>query len=305
MVTPRLSPGALLLKLRQKYGRGIRTAYFRDRVRPRILSTRPVACGLDNTCEIHVLTSAADWLNLIWTLKSFYFYSRRRYALCVHDDGSLGPDAVCALLEHFPGARLIDRAQADRKVERELIPYPRCLQFRRSNRLAPKLFDFASYLDAPRLLLLDSDILFFAEPSELLRRIEDSSYGLNSVNADVASAYTIEPSDVKTALGLEMPDRFNSGLGLIHRQSLRFDWIEEFLALPGIQGHFWRIEQTIYALCSARFGVDLLPDDYAVRLSGGIDGRPSKHYVGAIRHLMYREGIRDLVRRRFLDLQHA
>jgi hypothetical protein len=258
---PSLSLGRQLLIFRQKYGRGLRTAYYRDRVRPRILSTRPVACGTDNSCEIHVLTSATDWLNLVWTLKTFYLYSKRKYSLCIHDDGSLGDDEIASLREHFPGARLIARPEADRKLEGVLAPYPRCAQFRRSNHLSPKLFDFATYLAAPRMLLLDSDILFFAEPTELLRRIEDSDYKLNSVNADVSSAYTVEPEAVKLALGIEMPQRFNSGLGVIHQQSMRFDWIEEFLALPGILGHFWRIEQTIYALCSARFGVELLPEE--------------------------------------------
>jgi len=255
---------------------------------------------LDNTCEIHVLTSSADWLNLVWTLKSFYVYSERRYALCVHDDGTLGADAASMLLRHFPGMRLIGRTQADQEVEQALVPYPRCLQFRRSNHLAPKVFDFAFYLKSPRFLLLDSDVLFFDQPAELLRRIEDSSYRLNSVNADVASAFTVEPAEVKKALGLDMPQRFNSGLGLIHGDSMRFDWIEEFLTLPGIEGHFWRIEQTIYALCSARFGVELLPDDYSVRLSGETADRPCRHYVGAIRHLMYGEGMRRLASRGFL-----
>ena len=83
---------------------------------------------------------------------------------------------------------------------------------------------------------------------------------------------------------------------------MRFDWIEEFLALPGIIGHFWRIEQTIYALCSARFGASLLPDEYSVRLKGSDDALPCRHYVGAIRHLMYSDGIRRLVRQRFMDL---
>jgi hypothetical protein len=302
--SPPLRPslGRGLLILRQKYGHGLRTAYYRDRVRPRILSTRPVECGSDNTCEIHVLTSSADWLNLVWALKSFYLYSKRKYALCIHDDGSLGSHEASTLREHFPGARLISRAEADPKLEQALAAYPRCLQFRRSNHLSPKLFDFARYLTAPRMLLLDSDILFFAEPAELLRRVEDTAYNLNSVNPDISSAYTVEPESVKRALGLEMPQRFNSGLGLIHRESLRFDWIEEFLALPGILGYFWRIEQTIFALCSARFGVELLPQDYAVRLKGNSSGLPCRHYVGAIRHLMYNEGIRQLLKQQFLEL---
>lgn len=297
------SLGRGLLILRQKYGRGLRTAYYRDSVRPRILSTRPVECGADDRCEIHVLTSAADWLNLVWALKSFYFYSRRRYSLCIHDDGSLDPAAVSALREHFPGARLIPRNEAEGKIDEALAPYPRCLQFRRSNHLSPKLFDFGLFLTAPRMLLLDSDILFFAEPAELLRRIEDPDYHRNSVNADVSSAYTIEPRAAKLAWALEMPERFNSGLGLIHRESLRFDWMEEFLAAPGIEDHFWRIEQTLYALCSARFGVELLPPEYDVRLVRAVGQGPCRHYIGAIRHWMYSEGMRELVRRKFLEFQ--
>jgi hypothetical protein len=81
---------------------------------------------------------------------------------------------------------------------------------------------------------------------------------------------------------------------LIHRDSLKLEWIEEFLGLPGILGHFWRIEQTVFALCSARHGVELLPPEYRVSLSAGTEGCVAKHYIGAVRHLMYGEGMRRL-----------
>jgi hypothetical protein len=254
----------------------------------------------DATCEIHVLTSKQDWLNLIWTLKSFYWASGRKYALCIHDDGSLGAEQQDALKRHFPQARIIDRADADRRMEAVLDDYPRCRRFRFSNHLAPKIFDFAAYLETERMLLLDSDLLFFAPPTELLLRIEDHAYGKNTVNADVASAYTTDAATVRAHTGVELIDRFNSGLGLIHRDSLRLDWIEEFLGVPGILGHFWRIEQTLFALCSSRFGVELLPPEYDVYLAHGLGNRPSRHYVGAIRHLMYREGMPRLVRQGLL-----
>jgi hypothetical protein len=93
----------------------------------------------------------------------------------------------------------------------------------------------------------------------------------------------------------------NSGLGLVHRDSVRWDWTEEFLALPGIlAGHFWRIEQTLYALCSSRYGVELLPDEYTLRLEPGIGARCFIHYNGTIRHLMYGEGMARLVKDGFL-----
>jgi hypothetical protein len=296
-----MTPGTLFLWLRQKFGLGLRTAYYRDRVRPRILATAAVTQTTDQTCEIHVLTSSQDWLNLVWALKSFYSASGRHYALCIHEDGSLAREEIETLTEHFPAARIISKSEADAQVLPRLASFPRCLDFRKTNHLSPKVFDFRHYLESERMLLLDSDVLFFKEPTELLRRIEDHNYGCNVANRDIASAYTVDARAVKVETGIDLIERLNSGLGLIHKDSLTPDWIEEFLELPGISaGHFWRIEQTLYALCSSRFGVELLPPSYDIRLSGGISDSPSRHYVGAIRHLFYREGIRHLVKNHFL-----
>ncbi len=293
--------GKLLYNYKRRFGHGFRTAWYRDVVRQRILKTAPVSCDDVSVCEIHVLTSETDWLNLVWALKSFYYASGRKYGLCIHDDGTLTEDIRDTLAQHFPAARILNRQEADVVVLKELKDFPLCKQFRASNHLAPKVFDFRHYLQAERMLLLDSDVLFFSEPTELLRRIEDSGYRKNSVNADIASAYTVDPVIVKQQCNVSLISRFNSGLGVIHRDSLQLDWIEEFLELPDILGHFWRIEQTLFALCSSRFGVELLPPDYDVFVNGSMGHRPVRHYIGQIRHLMYREGVRQLTKQGILS----
>lgn len=298
----KLTPGALRLRLHQKFQHGMRVAWYRDVVRPRILKTPPVAEMSDRRFEIHVLTSRHDWLNLIWSLKSFYAASGRRYALCIHEDGTLDPFALSSLQRHFPLARIIRRHEADQRLELELRHWPRSAQFRKANLLSLKVFDFIAYLQADRMVLFDSDLLFFDEPADYLSRLEDGNYRLNAFNADCESAYTVDGEAVRTRLGFELLARVNSGFGVIHRDSMKLEWIEEFLALPGlVDGHFWRIEQTLYALCGSRYGVELLPQDYDVRLEAGIPPRIFRHYVGAIRHLMYGEGIAHLVQERFLE----
>jgi hypothetical protein len=286
--------GRLLLKTRQTFQHGLKTAWYRDVVRKRILNTAPMEASDISVCEIHVLTSDTDWLNLIWALKSFYHASGRRYGLCIHDDGTLTDETRGILTHHFPAARVLKRQTCEQEVLASLAKYPLCHEFRRTNHLSPKVFDFRHYLKCDRMLLLDSDVLFFHQPTELLRRIEDPNYRRNSVNGDVASAYTVDPDVVRKQCHVELIERFNSGLGVIHKQSLNLDWIEEFLAIPGIIGNFWRIEQTLYALCSSRLGTELLPSDYDVFLHGELGDRQSRHYVGAVRHLMYKEGIRKL-----------
>ncbi len=297
-----MTPGVLWLRFQQKFEHGLRVAWYRDVIRPHILQTPPLMGTTDVACEIHVLTSSQDWLNLIWTLKSFYAASGRLYALCIHEDGSLAGEEMQTLHKHFPAARIIPKSEADAQVLPSLASFPRCLEFRKTNHLSPKVFDFLHYLESERMLLLDSDVLFFQEPTELLRRVEDRNYHRNLVNRDIASAYTVDPKVVKAQTGIDLVEGFNSGLGLIHKDSLHLEWIEEFLGLPGIlEGHFWRIEQTLYALSSSRFGVELLPPEYNVRLEPGMSGLPCRHYVGAIRHLLYSEGIRHLVKKRFLN----
>lgn len=288
----RFTPGALWLGLRQTFGHGINVAWYRDVVRPQIMTTGPVVGTTDTRCEIHVLTSKGDWLNLLWTLKSFYYMSRRRYALCIHEDGTLADGEISALATHFPHARIIRRSTADATAEQELRNFPRSLEFRRTNLLAPKLFDFAIFLEGERMAVFDSDLLFFDEPRIFLQRVEDKGYQRNTFNADCGDAYTVDASQVPGLVGHKLVPRVNSGFGLVHRGSICWEWIEEFLGLPGIlDGHFWRIEQTLFALCSSRYGVDLLPDEYTVDLHGSLNRKPFRHYVGAIRHLMYSEGI--------------
>ncbi len=297
-----LTPGRLMYLLKTKFQDGPRVAYYRDFVRPAILHTAPFEHTDDPHCEIHVLTSADDWLNLLWALKTFYHWSGCRFALCIHDDGTLPEKACKHLRTAFPAARLISRAAADARVEPLLADYPRSRSLRAENRFTLKLFDFHAYLEADRMLLLDSDILFFARPAALLALIADPGCRHNSLNQDWRYGYSFASEDAQPPLGFSLPPLINYGLGLIHRGSAPLAWIEEFLALPNIFKNQYVIEQTLAALCSARFGFRMLPAEYDVRMGARRPETPSRHYCGPARHLMYGEGLRELVRGGFLEV---
>ena len=193
----KIRPGVWLLRFKQRFGKGLRVAWYRDRVRPRILQTGPIRGLNDETAEVHVLTSRDDWLNLVWTLKSFYRVSDKPYRLVIHEDGTLPPETQEALKGHFPEARLVFRAEADAASRKALQDYPKALHFRTTNNLSLKIFDFPLFLEADRMILLDSDVLFFRRPDVLLDRIADANYLRNTVNGDVSGALTVEPETVK------------------------------------------------------------------------------------------------------------
>ena len=296
-----ITAGRLVYLLKVKFGDGLRTAYYRDAVRPMILEAAPVLdLPEDRSCEIHVLTSKDDWLNLLWALRTFQRCAGKTYALCIHDDGSLKPRSMEILRTTLPRARIISRSVSDARMSEVLAAFPRCRELRDTNKLSLKVFDFAAFLETDRMILLDSDILFFDQPHALLAALDDPAFTHNTLNKDWSDGYTIDLAATRPLLDFDCPPRINSGLGLIHKNSLRLDWIEQFLALPGILSHSHQIEQTLIALCSAKFGFQMLPAEYDVHTGPRNPREPSRHYAGPTRPQMYSEGIRALVKSGFL-----
>jgi hypothetical protein len=197
------------------------------------------------------------------------------------------------LKRQFPDARVLEHRRAAEEVLDHLAHHPRCRRLRERNVLSIKVFDFMHFLRGERMALFDSDLLFFAPPTAWLAHI-DSGQRVNVFNSDASTCYAVSMETLAEHDIHAHPD-VNSGFGVVWKDSMRLDWIEEFLAIPGLaDGHFWRIEQTLFALCASRFGVELLPEDYKVYLEKPLGGRPFRHYVGQIRHLMYSQGMRRL-----------
>ena len=296
-----MSFGTLLLHFQRKYKHGLTVAHYRDRVRPRILQAPPILdIGNDSAAEIHVLSSNQDLPNLLWTLYSFYHYSNKRYGLVVHDDGTFTPHDIFTLHHHFPGALVIERTKADAEVLPWLDDFPRCQIIRKLKIISAKEFDFVFYQNGDRTLVLDSDLLFFKRPDVLLEKIENPAYRLNVFNRDSSHALSLSTERLEELFGIRVLERYNSGLGLTHRGSILRESVEAFLGETEVLNHPWRFEQTLHALCSCRFGAELLSPEYDVIIDGAIGDRPVRHYVGEIRHLMYNQGMRRLVENGFL-----
>ena len=298
-----LTPGRVLFSLRRWHREGWTTPYWKNQVRPRILNTPPCHTDRQSPVEIHVLVSHDDLLNLLWTLKSFYHYSQRGIPAVIHDDGTLTAADVEILRRHFPESRVISASESASTVGAALISYPRCAKYRGLHSLARKVFDFGTYFRGQRLVLLDSDLLFFDRPDELLAQIDGERPVHNVFNAGQNVMLNVSADEARQRFGIELVERINSGLAVLRPEVFNFDWMEEFLGSESIwAGHVWRIEQTLLALAASRDGVALLPErEYRVSLAEGTDDCVVKHYVGVVRHLMYREGMARLVREGFLE----
>ena len=305
----RRRPGWVYMRRLQKFG--FLESFQRWRIRRRILQTRPIrtqpVTDHPTACEVHILTWDGDWQMALWAAKSFYHFACIDWPLVWHEGGSLGHAARTNLERHFPESFVLTQDNANCLVEKELTQggFLRCLEARRRSIMLLKMIDCLVLSRAERLLMLDSDILFFIRPEELLSAVAAQA-PVNLFNRDGKTWYTVSPQAAKTRYGFTLIEQINAGLGLVRRKSLPLAMLEEFLADPDILTDPWLTEQTLQALCASKVGGELLPDTYLVSMEPGLttaDGRPlvAKHYPGFFRPYFYWEGIVHLIRQGFLD----
>jgi hypothetical protein len=296
-IVPNFSPGRIWNLLRRDVKRGVVASYHDYSTLARIDEwTWPYWGEKAHTIPVHVLVGAQDWRHAAWMLASFFHASEIAWPIVFHDDGTLADDGRQTLQRIFPKARLISRAEADTALDLQLKAFPFCEEFRRMHPLALKVFDMPHFATGERFLVIDTDVLFFGSPREI-REWADSNNKECWFNEDAAEASLISAAEAREELGVKLWSRVDTGLCLLWKPAIDFDFCDRALAETSIlRGHLWRVEQTLLALCASRHGKGgLLPKRYEVSLKRNAAGDAvSRHYFGAVRDRFYGEGLKRL-----------
>jgi hypothetical protein len=252
---------------------------------------------------VHLFLSRKTWRMGMLAMRSFEFWTERRWRWMMHDDGTLNSDESKQTLELFPCATWIARADADRLMASALAQYPVSMQSRMRHLLMPKFFDIHQFAPHRKYIVLDSDVLFFAKPSEILDWVksDDESCWFNK---DHGEAYALPSVEMEAQLGFKIWSPVNSGISLISKNAISLERTERFLQTfePNCPEPFF-LEQTLFAINASAHGAGgFLPPAYEVtargfRRRGGI----SRHYAGVLKNdLFYLEGVTALAARLFL-----
>ena len=246
-----------------------------------------------------------DYLAAIWALKSFYRKANVRYPLVIHLQGPVPARMWRRLAAHFPTARLVTQTEADTIVEPilERNGLRVLLAVRRANPMLMKLTDFVLIGDAIHVLSLDSDVLFFRRPEELLIASDGTRLQHELFMHDFASSYNVSPETAREDFGITLVPRINCGVMLYAREHVDLARCETLLARASVNRNTGLTEQTLRALlASERNRVAFLSDLYHLTLDPAPDLREAvmRHYAGPSRPLLAEEGIPMLRRSGFL-----
>lgn len=274
----------------------------------RILDAQPIP-SINGALEVHMLLNHARIYEGLWSLYSFSYFYGQPCCIVVHDDGTLSGADTVALRTLFPGCQVISRRLADSIVmtsfEREGLA--RCARLRDTLIFALKLFDPFFFAQSHWLIMLDSDVLFFAQPVELFTdgcdAAQDVAQTSNLYSYDNGYRYCLAPKELAALAGRECIERFNPGVVRIRNGSLDFRRIERYLQHPGFwkesgQGNYYA-ELTLWALELTLAGANALPDTYAICPNASYHPNAvSGHYCGGgyWASLFYTRGLSKLAR---------
>lgn len=295
-----------VLAARRAFRAGLRISLARYRLISSILGTAPCSVNKrldEQDVEVHLMCYWRDYLLAVWTLKTFYRFANVEYPLTIHIDGFVTRRMAKVFNQHFPGCTVIRQEEAERVISPLLANqgFHRLLSQHTRNVFVRKMVDCYLLSQSPKVLILDSDVLFFRRPAHLLDetlREQDALF-----MRDCSCCYTAPLPVIERVVGRPVMADLNCGVVLIKREALDVQQIESCLRHSELTaGDPAFLEQTLYAvgLCASR--ISYLPPNYVLSMEPNVDlGRTvARHYAGNSRELMTSEGIAYLIRQGFL-----
>ena len=266
------------------------------RVKNRVFGLPPIASGARGR-NLVVLCEARTFADGCWAAWSWMRHLEGDLALRLFVDGPLGEDWRNRFAALFPGAEidsLPDFLAAQPPPGRALGLFLGHYTYARKLSLLLALQREGDFLYA------DADVALFRRPDLILETIRTP--GAPPLFMQEPNCWSIDPWVVETAarLGLPRHNDLNSGLLWVPRGSLDTALVERFLADWEPRFSYRVAEQTLLGVLMAVNGAQgLPPEEYVVSNDGmffwmkdEIDYRRivARHFVGTVRHLLYRTG---------------
>lgn len=241
--------------------------------------------------SVHMLISSKSWRLGVVAVSSLEFFSKTRWNIFFHDDGSLSEENKKAILSKLPGVTMVNRIEADLVLDDKLAKFPACKRNRLKHNLFLKFFDPYFYSTSNKYLIIDSDLFFYRLPKSIIDWM-DSKNEKCLYNLDPTELYAIGRDKIEDKLKIKIWDRFNSGLVCISKTIIDMQLSERLLLEFENNARYPQFfEQTLYAVNASNFNKGgPLPPQYEI--SWNIFRRfdsVCRHYVGGAKddHLYF------------------
>ncbi|HEY4324128.1 MAG TPA: hypothetical protein VGN20_09080 [Mucilaginibacter sp.] len=260
----------------------LKTHYQRV-LKKRLLSLPPLATAKEGApLTLAILANKRNFYESVAAIYSFGFWNKNIY-INYHEDGTLTEHDISVLKNIFPNINIFKRVTQDQIIGEYLINegFHNSAHLRNNFVLSLKLIDTVFNKKSKYLLLIDSDVLFFSRPNEILDIVENGTFN-GCYNKDVTDAYCFSIEMMDKYLPAPIVSRFNSGVFLYNFDVDFFHFVESILKNEKMSSIPWHIEQTLFAMYVTKVGnYKDLPETYDVcRIERSLGNKIiSEHYT--------------------------
>jgi hypothetical protein len=278
-----------------------KSAYQREALRMQKQSERelprlkPITIPEQSETEVHIFCGTKQAVMAIWSLWSFYHFAGADYAAFVHSDGTLSGEDAERFRKFFPGIHIVDLAWAEQRFQSVLAgpEFARTRQFRDEEFFGRKLLHPHLSEHGKVIFLLDTDILFFGRPTEVIDSFTRAiTLGQAAAGLDVRNSYVADPQIIRERLGVKIADRLNCGMMVVPKFT-RDDFLLIERSLRGFDPEWFKSyfpEQTLDAIVAGERGWTPFSDRYPVG-RGDPERSIAIHYASGLRQRMFTEGV--------------
>jgi hypothetical protein len=248
-------------------------------------SLPPVALLLNYDLEVSYLTGVKYWHQTIFCAYSLARALKGRVRINIYSDGTLTPALTGFISKALPAVNIINAEDLSRQIN-EVLPekdFPTLRALREKNPFFRKLVDMR--INDRYIVQLDSDMLFFNEPEELIKAYKDNeNYFMQDT---IPASYYVLPEDmISKDLGIPMCEKINSGILAYNSSKIDWHFVEHICAylLQNAAGvHPPMFEQTLNAIIISWLGGKPLKPAYRILYADrGEETQPSdivRHYI--------------------------
>ncbi len=181
-----------------------------------ILRSKPLKQNdADFDVEIISIVSHNDLILYLCMIKTFYFFSNITPQTTVLDDGTLSKIDINILNHFIPFIKVVSSDTANIIVANKFNKnkYPSALFLRNNSIYLKKKIDIPLICSKPRLLILDSDLLFYRKPKEIMDWIKKLKNGDGVIfMKDCRNSNIISEIESKVVMGRKLIPKLNSGI---------------------------------------------------------------------------------------------
>ncbi len=244
--------------------------------------TLPPIPSKEDGYKVYFLTGKNYLYQTLFCAFSLTTVSKTPFQFILVDDGSFDEKLKIQANEQMPGVKIITKEEIDRNflLKLPLNDFPYLHHKRKVYPHIKKLTDIHTITDSSYKLVLDSDMLFWNHPTEIIDWLKNPNGALHMI--DCEESYGYSKNLMKSLCQIEIPNLVNVGAIGLNSKSINWIAVEHWAkTLEATEGSSYFLEQALSAMIIANQQRTILAaQDYIVNPKNGEERKKVLgHYV--------------------------